>query len=135
MRGLAGGEFLQQWQQRSDDLVEIGPVIPYGRTQSVQHRIKYPFRRQVLFDGHHAFFSSHHMSRRVLLVELALDLDDDLPRFRISLGEKLLGVLDEQRVNVDHMPLNLQVVRAPTQFDQGAGNDVDEAPGKLAEGG
>ncbi len=32
------------------------------------------------------------------------------------------------------MALDLQVVRTSAQFDQSAGNDVDEAPGKLAKG-
>ncbi|MND29305.1 hypothetical protein D3C80_198110 [compost metagenome] len=31
------------------------------------------------------------------------------------------------------MPLDLQVVRAPAQFDQGASDDVDKAPGKLTK--
>ncbi|MNS86858.1 hypothetical protein D3C72_1207740 [compost metagenome] len=50
----------------------------------------------------------------VLLGELAFKLNDHLPRLRVGLGEKLLGVLDEQCVDVDHMSLNLQVVRTPT---------------------
>ncbi|MCY1185952.1 hypothetical protein D9M73_267770 [compost metagenome] len=31
------------------------------------------------------------------------------------------------------MPLDLQVVRAPTQLDQGPGDDIDETPGELAK--
>ncbi|MNN86506.1 hypothetical protein D3C81_2039340 [compost metagenome] len=74
------------------------------------------------------------MPGNIFLGELAFKLDDHFPRFRISLGEKLLGVLDEQCVDVDHMPLNLQVVRTSAQLDQCAGDDVDEAPGELTKG-
>ncbi|MCY1372483.1 hypothetical protein D9M69_596900 [compost metagenome] len=49
----------------------------------------------------------------VLLGELAFKLDNHFPRLRVGLGEKLLGVLDEQCVDVHHMPLDLQVVRTP----------------------
>ncbi|MNV83780.1 hypothetical protein D3C71_1776040 [compost metagenome] len=74
------------------------------------------------------------MPGNVLLGELAFKLDDHFPRLRIGLGEKLLGVFDEQCVDVDYMPLDLQVVRASAQLDQCAGYDVDEAPGELTEG-
>ncbi|RML48297.1 hypothetical protein ALQ97_200068 [Pseudomonas savastanoi pv. glycinea] len=74
------------------------------------------------------------MSGGVLLVEFAFDLNNELPRFRVGLSEELLGVFNEQRVDVDHMPLDLQVIRSPAQLDQGTGNDVDEAPGEFAEG-
>src|SRR3546814_2443895 len=52
----------------------------------------------------------------------------------LRLGEVVLGVLDEQRVDVDDVTLDQHVVRALPQFHQGAGDDVDEAPGELAEG-
>ena len=45
----------------------------------------------------------------------------------------MLGVLDEQRVDVDDVPLDQHVVRALPQLHQGAGNDVHEAPCELAE--
>ncbi len=48
-------------------------------------------------------------------------------------GEEVLGVFDEQRVDVHHMTLDLPVVGAPTQLDQRPGDDVDEAPGELAK--
>src|SRR3546814_1731135 len=60
-------------------------------------------------------------------------LDDHLPGFRLRLGEVVLGVLDEQRVDVDDRPLDQHVVRTLPQFHQGAGDDVDEAPGKFPE--
>src|SRR5690606_16136592 len=49
-------------------------------------------------------------------------------------GEKVLGVLDEQRVDVDDVALDLQIVGASPQLHQGAGDDIDEAPGEFAEG-
>src|SRR3546814_13130548 len=52
----------------------------------------------------------------------------------LRLGEVVLGVLDEQRVDVDDVTLDQHVVRALPQFHQGAGDDVDEAPGEIAEG-
>src|SRR5690606_30355042 len=47
---------------------------------------------------------------------------------------QVFRVLDKQRVDVDHVALDLQVVRAATELDQGAGNDVDEAPGEFPKG-
>ena len=45
----------------------------------------------------------------------------------------MLGVLDEQRIDVDDVALDQQVVRPLPQLDQGPRDDVDEAPGELAE--
>ena len=42
-------------------------------------------------------------------------------------------VLDEQRLDVVDVPAYLGVVGAPAQVDQGAGDDVDEAPGEFLE--
>ncbi|MOA04947.1 hypothetical protein D3C78_1245200 [compost metagenome] len=73
------------------------------------------------------------MPGNVLFGEFAFKLDDHFPRLRVDLGEKLLGVLDEQCVDVDHMPLDLQVVWTSTQLDQSPGDDIDETPGELTK--
>lgn len=88
---------------------------------------------EVLLQRHHALLAPDHVARDVLLVELGLNLDDHLPGLGLRLGEVVLGVLDEQRVDVDDVPLDQHVVRALSQFHQRARNDVDEAPGELAE--
>ena len=135
LRDLAGGELLQQRQQRSDDLVEVGPVVAHGAAQAVEHRVIDAHLGQVLFEGHHALLAPDHVARDVLLVQLRFELDDDLPGLRLVLGEVVLGVLDEQRVDVDDVALDQQVVRPLPQLDQGARDDVDEAPGEFAERG
>ncbi|MCY1511712.1 hypothetical protein D9M68_461490 [compost metagenome] len=44
-------------------------------------------------------------------------------------------VFDEQCIDVDDVTLDQQVIGALAQLDQGARDDVDEAPGELAKGG
>ena len=75
------------------------------------------------------------MPRRVAFVDAAFDLHNGFPGFRRFLSEEVLGVLNKQGVDVDHMALDQQVVRAVSQLDQGAGDDVDETPGEFAERG
>ncbi len=50
-------------------------------------------------------------------------------------GEVIVAVVDEQGIDVDHVLLDLQVVRACAEFHQGPGDDVDETPGELAKRG
>src|SRR3546814_18995042 len=89
----------------------------------------------VLFEGHHALLAPDHVARDVLVVQLGFELDEDLPGLRLVLGEVVLGVLDEQRVDVDDVTLDQQVVRPLPQLDQGARDDVYEGPGELPERG
>ncbi len=133
LRDLAAGELLQQRQQARHDLVEVRLVVAHRRAQAIQHRVVVARLRQVLLQRHHALLAPDHVARDVLLVQLGLDLDDHLPGLGLRLGEVVLGVLDEQRVDVDHVPLDQHVVRALPQLHQGAGDDVDEAPRELAE--
>ncbi|MNO91151.1 hypothetical protein D3C76_826910 [compost metagenome] len=130
---LATGELFQQGQQGGDDFVEVGAVITHGRAQTIHHRVKDALRSQVLLDGDHALFPADHMPRHILLVEATLDLHDRFPGLRVVVGEEMLGVFDEQRVDVHHMALDLQVVRTPAQFDQSPGNDVHKTPSELAK--
>ena len=74
------------------------------------------------------------MTGNVLVVQLAFELHNDFPGFGFGLGEEVLGVLDEQGVDVDDVALDQQVIGAPSQLHQGAGDDVDEAPGKFPKG-
>ncbi|MNP04551.1 hypothetical protein D3C76_964690 [compost metagenome] len=134
MGRLAAGELFQQWQQRGHNLVEVGAVIAHGRAQAVHHRVEDAFGRQVLLDGDHALFPADHVPWHVPLIETALDLHDRFPGLRVVVGEEVLGVLNEQRVDVHYMPLDLQVIWAPAQFDQGPGDDVHKTPGELAKG-
>ena len=55
------------------------------------------------------------------------------PRLRVMAGEEVLGIFNEQRVDVHHMALDLQVVGAPAELDQRPGDDIHEAPGELAK--
>ncbi|MNL09151.1 hypothetical protein D3C87_1299000 [compost metagenome] len=73
------------------------------------------------------------MPRHILLIEATLDLHDRFPSLRVMVGKEMLGVFDEQRVDVHHMALDLQVVRTPAQFDQSPGNDVHKTPSELAK--
>src|SRR3546814_2266779 len=52
-----GGELLQQRQQRSDDLVEVRPVVAHGAAQAVERRVIDAHLGQVLFEGHHALLA------------------------------------------------------------------------------
>ncbi len=47
----------------------------------------------------------------------------------------LARVLDEQRLDVVDVAPDLLVVRPPAERHQRTGNDIDEAPGELLEGG
>ena len=76
---------------------------------------------------------SFHVERDVLVVELALDLDDRVPGPGIVLADVFLGIFDEQRIDVHDVAEDLLVVRADTQRAQRAGDDVDEPPGELTE--
>ncbi|MNG01785.1 hypothetical protein D3C84_847780 [compost metagenome] len=89
---------------------------------------------EVHVDGHHAQRPVLHGETEGFTVDLALDRHDGLPGLGVVLGEVFLGVLDEQRIDVDHVLEDLFVVRAPAERDQGTGDDVDEAPGEFAEG-
>jgi len=75
------------------------------------------------------------VTRNVFVIEPGLNLDDDLPGLGFSLRKEVLRVLDEQCIDVDDMALDQQVVRSLSQFDQGTGDDVDEAPGEFAKSG
>src|SRR5690606_15334607 len=121
-------------QQAGDDLVEVGAVVAHRRAQAVQHRVEQAVAGQVLLDGHHAALAALHVAGDVALVEAAFDGEDLRPGLAVLAGEQVFGVLDKQRVDVDHVALDLQVVRAATELDQGAGNDVDEAPGEFPKG-
>ncbi|MNF96726.1 hypothetical protein D3C84_795220 [compost metagenome] len=131
LRGFAGGELFQQRQQAGDDLVEIGAVVAHGTAQAVEHRVVDADLRQVLLQRDHALFPADHVARDVFVVQPSFELHDDVPGLGFVPGEVMLGVLDEQRVDIDHVALDQQVVRALAQLDQGAGDDVDEAPGEL----
>ncbi|MNZ05623.1 hypothetical protein D3C78_223490 [compost metagenome] len=133
LRDLAGGQLLQQRQQRGDDLVEVGAIVAHRTAQAVEHRVVVAHLRQVLLQRHHALLAPDHVARDILLVELGFELDDHLPGLRLVLGEIVLGVLDEQRVDVDDVALYQQVVRALPQLHESARNDVYEAPRELAE--
>ncbi len=61
LRGLAAGEFFQQWQQRGNDLVEIGAVVAHRRAQAVHHRLEQAFGGQVLLEGDHALLAADHV--------------------------------------------------------------------------
>ena len=130
---LAAGELFQQRQQRCNDLVEVGLVVAHRRAQAIEHRVVVARLGEVLLQRHHTLLAPDHVPWDVLLVELGLDLDDHLPGLGLGLGEVVLGVLHEQRVDVDYVPLDQHVVRALPQFHQCARNDVDEAPCELAE--
>src|SRR5690606_19220121 len=88
---------------------------------------------QVLLDGDHAALAALHVAGDGALVEPAFQGEYLWPGLAVVAREKVFGVFDEQRVDVDHVALDLQVVRAPAEVDQGAGDDVDEAPGELAK--
>jgi hypothetical protein len=48
LRDLAGGQLLQQRQERCDDLVEVRPVVAHRAAQAVEHRVVDAHLRQVL---------------------------------------------------------------------------------------
>ena len=50
-------------------------------------------------------------------------------------GQKDAGVVDKQLVDVDNVTGDTGIIRALAQRHQGAGDDVNEAPRELAEGG
>ena len=114
---LAAGQLLQQWQEAGDNLVEVGLVVPDGRAQAVEHRVVVASLGEVLLQRHDALLASDHVARDVLLVELALDLDDYIPCLGFVLGEVVLRVLDEQGIDVDDVALDKQVIRALAQLD------------------
>ncbi len=130
---LAARELFQQRQQRCNDLVEVGLVVAHRRAQAIEHRVVVARLGEVLLQRHHTLLAPDHVPWDVLLVELGLDLDDHLPGLGLRLGKVVLGVLNEQRVDVDDVALDQHVVRALPQFHQGAGDDVHEAPCELAE--
>ncbi|KWT95166.1 hypothetical protein APY03_2517 [Variovorax sp. WDL1] len=133
LRDLAAGQLLQQRQEAGDDLVEVRLVVAHRRTQAVQHRVVVARLGEVLLQRYDALLAPDHVARDVLLVELGFDLDDHFPGLGLRLGEVVLGVFDEQRVDVDDMPLDQHVVRALPQFHERAGDDVHEPPRELSE--
>ncbi len=56
------------------------------------------------------------------------------PGLGLRAREEVRGVLHEQRIDVDDVALDQQVVRALTQFHECPRDDVDEPPREFAEG-
>src|SRR5690606_20149002 len=110
-------------------------VVAHCRAQPIQHRVIDAYLGQILLDGHHTLFPPDHVAGDVLVVQPTFELHDHLPSLRLGLSKEVLSVLDEQRVDVDDVALDLEIVGASPQLHQGAGNDVDKAPGKFTEGG
>ena len=52
-----------------------------------------------------------------------------------GLGKEILSVFDKELINVDHMPLDEEIIRAMPKFNQRTGNDVHKPPGKFLESG
>ena len=86
-----------------------------------------------MFERNDTLLAADHVAGSVLVVEPGLDLHDDFPGLRLVAREVVLGVLDEQGIDVHHMPLDQQVVGPLPQLDECTGDDVDEAPGELAK--
>ncbi|RMP27274.1 hypothetical protein ALQ25_200302 [Pseudomonas coronafaciens pv. atropurpurea] len=128
-----GCELLKQGQQRGDDLVEIGLVVADRAAQSIHHWICHARLRQVLIDGHHTERPALHVERYVFFVELALNSDDRLPGLWIIFIKVFRGILLEDPFDVDHVLLDLQVVRSTAQRDEGSCDDVHESPSEFTE--
>lgn len=62
--------------------------------------------------------ASLYMPRDIALVELALQLYDELPGFCIGAIKEVLGIFDEEHIDIHHMPLNLLVVRPTAKLGQ-----------------
>ena len=50
------------------------------------------------------------------------------------LREEVRRVLNKQSIDIDHVPLDQQVIGPLAKLHQGAGNDIDEPPGEFPEG-
>ncbi len=132
-RHAACCQLLKQWQQRGDDLVEIGLVVADRAAQSIHHWICHARLRQVLIDCHHTERPALHVERYVFFVELAFNSDDRLPGLWIIFIKVFGGILLEDPFDVDHVLLDLQVVRSTAQRDEGSCDDVHESPSEFTE--
>ncbi|KPX76966.1 hypothetical protein ALO53_200134 [Pseudomonas amygdali pv. photiniae] len=132
-RHAPGCELFEQRQQRGNDLVEIGLVVADRTSQTIHDRVRYARQREVLIDGNHAERPALHIERYVFIVELALNGNDRLPSFWIRLIKVFRGILLEDPFDVDHVLLDLQVVRSTAQCDKGSCDDVHETPCELTK--
>ena len=133
---LAGGELLHQGSHGADDLVEVGLVVLEGRDQPVEDRIVEVLLLQVARQGDGLRVPAAQGRGQVALLGVVRQLRQRrLPTLSAPAAQVLAGVLDEQRLDVVDVAAHLLVVGSASQGHQGAGDDVDEAPGELLEGG
>ena len=132
-RSAPGGEFFQEGEEGGHQLVEVALLVVERRGERVGDRVVEVLAPRI--------FDQRHCARSACLQPLVEALLVDCHRFDFlaptSGGllaiEPVLEVVDQERLHIGGIAVDLLVVGRAAERDQCTGHDVDESPDELLE--